>query len=139
MFSETFILTNRDDDARRAQESILSAVEELQYDPSSCFAIRLALEEAISNAFRHGNKDDPEKTVCLVCDIGADQVVLDVEDQGPGFNPGAVPDPTEEENLEIPCGRGIVLMRSFMTEVSFQPPGNRVRMIFRRPDASAAG
>ena len=133
MIKRTFILTDAGDETRSAQESVLAAVESQSYDASSCFAIRLALEEALANAFKHGNKNVPGKSVHLVCQIGPDEVVLEVEDEGHGFDPCAVPDPTEEENLEIPCGRGIVLMRSFMTDVSFSPSGNRVRLTFVRP------
>jgi len=58
--------------------------------------------------------------------------VIDVEDVGEGFDPDSVPDPTEQENLEIPSGRGIVLMKSFMSHIEYEPPGNRVRMTFKR-------
>ncbi len=55
-----------------------------------------------------------------------------VQDEGVGFDPAAVPDPTRPENVDIPSGRGIMLMRAYMTEVEFDPPGNRVRMTYRR-------
>ena len=94
-----------------------------------------------ANAFKHGNKNDPDKVVTLECRIDGSTIELHVEDEGAGFDPDSVPDPTELENLEIPSGRGIVLMRSFMSEVSFEPPGNRVRLVFTRPadDTAAAG
>ena len=72
------------------------------------------------------------KVVKLTCEVLADQITIEVEDEGEGFDPGAVPDPTVEENLEIPSGRGIVLMRSFMSEVAYMPPGNRLRMVYVR-------
>ena len=97
----------------------------------------MALEEAISNAVKHGNRGDPEKIVRLECQADRTSVVIRIEDEGEGFDPGAVPDPTDEENLEIPSGRGIVLMRSFMSEVAYEPPGNRVLMRFERPDGDA--
>jgi serine/threonine-protein kinase RsbW len=140
-FIQRFVLTSTGDDSRRAQDSLLEAIEQRQYDASCCFAIRLALEEALSNAFKHGNKNDPSKVVTVSCRIDRSRIEIDVEDEGDGFDPKAVPDPTEEENLEIPSGRGIVLMQSFMSEVSYEPPGNRVRMVFDRAagDAAAAG
>jgi serine/threonine-protein kinase RsbW len=58
---------------------------------------------------------------------------VEIEDRGPGFDPGAVPDPTLEQNLEIPSGRGLMLMRAYMTSVTFNPAGNRVRLLYRRP------
>jgi serine/threonine-protein kinase RsbW len=51
-----------------------------------------------------------------------------IADQGPGFNPSDVPDPVAFENLERPCGRGLLLMRHYMTDVVFDPPGNCVVM-----------
>ena len=135
MFSQRFILSNAEDDAREAQASVLAAIEERAFDPSSCFAVRLALEEAVSNAFKHGNKNDPKKVVRVACEIDQDTIVIEIEDEGVGFDPDSVPDPTEHENLEIPSGRGIVLMKSFMSDVAYVPPGNCVRMTFKRqPD-----
>ncbi len=132
-FSSTFVLSNRRDDIEQAEEAMLQAVERLQYDRASLFAVRLALEEALSNAFKHGNKQDENKTVRLDCTIDSDAIVIDVQDQGDGFDPDCIPDPTENENVEIPCGRGLKLMRAFMTEVHIYPPGNRVRMKYIRP------
>ena len=69
----------------------------------------------------------------MICHVAADSIEIDIEDQGAGFDPETIPDPTAEENIEIPAGRGIVLMKSFMTDVTFHPPGNRVFMRFNRP------
>ena len=122
--------------AREAQDELLSAVEP-HYDQTSCFAIRLAVEEALSNAFKHGNQGDPDKQVRLDFSVDASKVEIEVEDEGSGFDPRHVPDPTEVENLQIPSGRGIVLMRSFMTNVSFNESGNRVRMTFQPSTAQS--
>ena len=65
-----------------------------------------------------------------------DEVVIEVEDQGKGFDPESVPDPAEEENIEIPAGRGIVLMKAFMTEIQYNDKGNAVRMVYRRAPGS---
>ena len=136
--SESFVVRGGlGEESRQAQQSLLDAVERLKFDPSSCFAIRLALEEAISNAVKHGNGNDPKKVVRVQFQADAERVTIEVEDEGDGFDPGAVPDPTQEENLEIPSGRGIVLMKSFMTEITYTPPGNRVRMSFRRGETPA--
>jgi serine/threonine-protein kinase RsbW len=129
-FSGRFVLNNRREDIESAERSLIEAVEQRSYDHSSCFAIRLALEEALSNAFKHGNKNDPNKVVRLECEVDRQVVVIDIQDEGEGFDPGSIPDPTAEENVEIPAGRGLTLMRAFMTEVNIAPPGNRVRMRF---------
>lgn len=136
VYERTFVLVGgRRDEVQSVQREVLEQVEARKFSDPSCFAIRLALEEALSNAFRHGNSGDPSKTVRLECRIEPDSVQLAVEDEGTGFNPGEVPDPTAESRLHLPSGRGIMLMRSFMSEVDFNARGNRVRMVYRRPDS----
>lgn len=108
------------------QERIVSRLESLEYSMRDVFGVRLALEEALVNAIKHGNGLDPDKTVRVNCLIEDDLLRVEIEDQGPGFNMSDVPDPTAEENLERPCGRGIMLIRSFMTSVEYNAKGNRV-------------
>jgi serine/threonine-protein kinase RsbW len=127
------VLPNRRDAMERAARDVIEALEAGSYDPTAVFAIRLALEEALTNAFKHGNREDPKKTVTVQCAIEPRRVVIEISDEGPGFDPGTVPDPTAEENIEIPSGRGIVLMQSFMTKVEYLPPGNRVRLVYEKP------
>jgi serine/threonine-protein kinase RsbW len=132
-FMHTFVLSNKREDIEQAERALLQAVEQQKFDTASCFAIRLALEEALSNAFKHGNKNDPGKKVELACRVELNTVEIDIQDEGEGFDPKSVPDPTAEENIEIPAGRGLTLIRAFMTEVEIHPPGNRVRMKYVRP------
>jgi serine/threonine-protein kinase RsbW len=115
--------------ARGLQQQVLQRVRRLGYNDGCAFAIRLALEEALCNAIKHGNGMDRRKVVEVDCDIDADRAVLTVTDQGRGFDPASVPDPTADENLEKPTGRGIMLMRAFMDEVRFTERGNQVRML----------
>ena len=115
-------------------EAILERLESLGYSKASIFAIKLAYEEAITNAFRHGHADLSEDLpVTVDYEIDADSVMIAVEDQGPGYAIDDVPDPTLDENLTIPSGRGLMLMRSYMTEVRHNRAGNRVEMVYRRP------
>ncbi len=132
VLDERFVIRHRKDEVERLERSLLQAVESLGYDDASRFAIRLALEECLNNAFKHGNRGDASKTVTVSCRVDPRAVTIDVEDQGQGFDPHAVPDPTQDENLEIPAGRGLLLMRAYMTDVRIDPPGNRVRMRFER-------
>ncbi|MBX3374500.1 MAG: ATP-binding protein [Phycisphaeraceae bacterium] len=135
-FTESFVIgVGRKEEIRRTLEAVLGEVAARAYDTGACFAIRLALEEALANAIRHGSGNDPSKRVTIECRVDRNEVVISIEDEGPGFDPAAVPDPTTEENLQLPSGRGIMLMRSFMTEIAFSARGNRVRMIYRRPEA----
>lgn len=125
-------MPSRREDMDAATSAVMAALDERGYDKAASFAVRLALEEALTNAVRHGNKEDPSRHVTLQYEIGDAEAVIDVQDEGEGFDPSAVPDPTAAENLDIPSGRGLMLMRSFMADVTIHPPGNRVTLRFRR-------
>jgi len=99
------------------------------YCADAVFAVKLALEEALINAVKHGNRDDPAKTVTIEYDVDAREVRIAVTDEGEGFRPADVPDPTADENLECPTGRGIMLMRAYMDRVDYNRQGNSVRMV----------
>lgn len=132
-YEGTFSLPGRRDVFAEVERRILEEIERRDYPPTAAFAIRLALEEAVSNAIAHGNAEDPKKFVEVRIDVSPDQVVIEVQDEGEGFDPTTVPDPTADENIDIPSGRGLMLIRSFMTSVEIPPPGNRIRMTYRRP------
>jgi serine/threonine-protein kinase RsbW len=125
----------RREDLERVQQRILAVLDEWGYDQHARFAVRAAVEEALSNALFHGNGNDPAKRLVIEYEAGPSAVAIEVVDEGAGFDPEAVPDPTRPENVDIPSGRGILLMRAYMTEVEFHPPGNRVRMTYRRRPA----
>jgi serine/threonine-protein kinase RsbW len=110
------------------QERIVGLLEQRGYPIRDVFSVRLALEEALVNAIKHGNGLDPAKSVRVHCDVGQDRVYVEIEDEGPGFVPDEVPDPTLDENIERPSGRGLMLIRSFMTSVEFNERGNLIRM-----------
>jgi serine/threonine-protein kinase RsbW len=92
------------------------------------FGIRLALEEAVVNAIRHGNALDANKHVRVECRSTAEKIWVKIADQGPGFDPAAVPDCTDDEHICCPNGRGIMLMRNFMSRVEYNAKGNVVEM-----------
>ena len=99
------------------------------------FGIDMAIREAVTNAVLHGNREDENKTVDIVLKSSPDAVEISVHDQGPGFNPEDVPDPTAQENILKTSGRGIFFMRTFMDEVDWliRPEGGTtVRMLKRR-------
>lgn len=130
-------LVNTRADIERAEVALGLALEKFRYADAARFAVRLALEEALVNAFRHGHKNLPANTpVRFGYTVGPDEVVMDIEDKGPGFDPGKVKDPTLEENLEVPTGRGLLLMRAYMARVEYLGKGNRVRMVFRPKPAA---
>ena len=103
-------------------------LESLGFPERDLFGVRLALEEALVNAIKHGNRMDPEKQVHVNCQVHGDRVRIVIEDEGTGFDVNDVPDPTSEENLDKPGGRGIMLMRAFMSRIEYNDIGNRLLM-----------
>ncbi len=118
------------------QDRILAEVARHSFSPQSYFAIKLALEEGLVNAIKHGNRHDKSKNVHVEYKVTAKQLEVTIEDQGPGFHRNGVPDPTLEENIEKCSGRGILLMEAYMDSVRWSRGGRRVRMIKKNgPDA----
>ena len=97
--------------------------------------IMVAILEAVTNAITHGNKFSPDKSVdiTLVCKDGKFSVT--VKDEGPGFSPNEIPDPTLPENLEKFHGRGVFLMKKLADEITFNEKGNEVTFVFYNIDA----
>ena len=116
-------------EARRVQNEIEEALQANQFTETELFGIKLALEEALVNAIKHGNQMDLQKRVHVAYYISTERFDVRITDEGPGFDPGDVPDPTAPENLERPCGRGLHLIRHFMTEVVFHGRGNTIAML----------
>ena len=114
--------------ARSVQERIEEVLQERHASDRDIFCIKLALEEALVNAIKHGNQMDRTKNVHVSFWVQGDRFECRVSDEGPGFDPGDVPDPTAVENLERPCGRGLMLMRHYMSEVTYSERGNTVSM-----------
>jgi serine/threonine-protein kinase RsbW len=94
--------------------------------------ILIALDEAIVNAIKHGNRNDPQKQVCIVADMSAHSAKFTVKDQGPGFEYDQLPDPTDPSRLLIPSGRGLLLIKHIMDDVQYNDRGNEIRMVKTR-------
>ena len=119
------------------QERIINVLESQSYSDHDLFGVRLALEEALVNAIKHGNGMDPDKQVHIDCRFEVDRVRIVIEDEGGGFDVEAVPDPTSDENLDKPGGRGIMLMRSFMSTIEYNDSGNRLVLEKVRADSGS--
>lgn len=94
---------------------------------------RVGVTEALANAVIYGNESNPEKTVRVEFCLDPRQVEVRVIDEGRGFDPHAVPDPTAPEHIEEPGGRGLFLIRNLMDKLEFNDQGNALRMILARP------
>ena len=120
-------------------DDVVAALAGLGYSPRDCTGVRLALEEAPVNALRHGNGGDPAKQVRVRYHIGPEAVLATVEDEGLGFDPDRMADPTLPENVERPGGRGLLLMRHFMGWVRLPRRGNCVTLCKRALRPSRPG
>lgn len=134
------------------------------YDETERLRLGIALDEALLNAYYHGNleidsslreksqseyfdlasqrsKEPPyrERRIYVDARMTRDEIVYVVRDEGPGFDPHQLPDPTDPNNLDRPCGRGVLLMRTFMDEVTYNESGNQVTLVKRRPRKSDNG
>ncbi|HYT03273.1 MAG TPA: ATP-binding protein [Gemmatimonadales bacterium] len=90
------------------------------------FNLRTALAEALANAIAYGNRQDPSRVVRVRVEVTVGAVHVHVTDEGAGFDPTAVPDPTLPERLEREDGRGLYVLRSLVDHVAFNEKGNSV-------------
>jgi len=119
-------------------EAVANAAAAATHFAQSCgvgeqtaFGIETAVREAVTNAVVHGNKEDEGKTVEVIFNCLEHRVEIEVKDQGEGFDPNGIPDPTTAENILKTSGRGIFLMRAFMDDINWSPRsegGTIVRM-----------
>ena len=105
-------------------DTVMSALQGSEWSSKEQFAINLALEEALVNAVQHGNKSDPKKNVHFSCRLTNMLAKFRVEDEGDGFDPNAVPDPTDDEHILIASGRGVLLIKGFVSRVWWNAKGN---------------
>jgi len=90
--------------------------------------VGVAIREAVANAIKHGNQQDPEKKVGVELALAQSEVLITVRDQGDGFDPSLLADPLAPENLLKPTGRGVFYMRRLMDAVEFRPGGDTIGM-----------
>ncbi|MFC1758583.1 response regulator [Planctomycetota bacterium] len=148
---------------RGAIEAVVSYLQDVlsrlnYFDKAELWQITTALTESFSNAIDHGNleleselrelpgdefqkigiersKQTPyqDRRVFVTMRLSTDEVRYVIQDEGKGFDPSTLPDPTDPENLLKASGRGLLLVRTFMDDVSFNSIGNEITMIKRRP------
>jgi serine/threonine-protein kinase RsbW len=116
----------------RAINHLLELMRVAGFAEKDLFGMRLALEEAIVNAIKHGNRSNPDKQVSIRYQLDEQQIVLEIEDEGSGFDPDGLPDPLSPENLERPGGRGVFLIRHYTTWMQYNEKGNRVTLCKKR-------
>ena len=128
------VLASRFENIEIGERALIDLCSQSGCDGDDRYWLVTALREAVANAIRHGNRQDPSRDVRLDFSIENGEVTIDVMDEGEGFDPSTVPDPTQQTNLLQPSGRGIFYMRQFMTSVEFSRTsggGTAVRMVRR--------
>lgn len=115
---------------------ILEQLEKNGWNDKDMFGIHMAMEEAVMNAIKHGNQRDPSKSVHVEIVLSCTQFYSRVTDEGSGFDPSEVPDPTLDENLEKASGRGLMLMNNFVDVVQYNDAGNSVELTKDKSDDS---
>lgn len=113
---------------RDVQGELMAAVAQHGFDDDASHAIRLALEEALINAIKHGNGGDTSKKVTVDATVTDKVAEFTITDQGKGFDRADVPDPTDEANLEKTSGRGLLLIETYMTDVKYRDKGRTLWM-----------
>ncbi len=124
----TVTIPSTADEVQKIQNRIQTFLKRHHFSQDELFAIRLALEEALVNALRHGNHMDSSNYIRITWRTTKKLFEASIEDEGEGFDQTAVPDPTADTNLEKSTGRGLLLMRYYMDEVEFNEKGNSVTM-----------
>lgn len=115
--------------SREIQKQIVDEAVKAGFNSQCTFAIKLALEEAMINAIKHGNHLDPSKSINIAYRVDSERAEIIIEDEGSGFDRRCVPDPTADENIEKCSGRGILLIEAYMNSVTYECGGRRVRLI----------
>lgn len=121
-------IPSRPQAAEQIIEALLTQLEVEHWESQEVFGVHLAIEEALVNAITHGNKEDPTKSVRVLVQTNPHQLRVEIVDEGAGFIPASVPDPTSPERLNKPHGRGLMLMHSYMTHVEYRGRGNELVM-----------
>lgn len=116
------------DCGRDLLEEILQNLSTAGWSDKHVFGIHLSMEEALVNAIKHGNKYNADKNVRVKVGISPALFRAEIEDEGEGFAPEKLPDPTSPEFIDRPNGRGVMLMRNFMSKVEYNNRGNTVFM-----------
>lgn len=116
------------------QAVLEDSLSRLALDDDSRYWIGIAVREAVANAIKHGNKQDPKKQVSIDLTVAHGLLTIQINDEGEGFDPSEVADPLEPDNLLKPSGRGIFYMKRFMDDIqySFGPTGGTMVTLLKK-------
>ena len=127
---ETLVLESEMNSISQVEKLIDAQAQMLNIDDEVYGKYMLSVVECVNNAIVHGSKMEKNKKVTMHYHISNTTIEVTVSDEGEGFDPDSLPDPTAEENLERDCGRGIFLMRHLSDELEFANNGRTITMKF---------
>jgi serine phosphatase RsbU (regulator of sigma subunit)/anti-sigma regulatory factor (Ser/Thr protein kinase) len=130
---KTIIIPSLPRELTHVENAILPVLENKGYGERAIFSVKLALEEAVINAIKHGNELDDTKKVTISFSIDDNRAVITVGDEGAGFDPNDVPDPTDEAGLLATSGRGLALIKAYMDDAHHNDVGNEITMTMYAP------
>jgi len=115
------------------EEFVNYFAKDIGIDEDKMNGLMLSVTEATTNAIIHANKSDPSKKVTIDVIVDKDYLTVKVKDEGKGFDPSKVPDPTAPENLLKDSGRGVYLMRVYMDDLKYNvtPTGTETILILK--------
>ena len=128
----TFSIPSRIEEIGRALEEVNTYIERKGYGGGKYRRLIGALYEAIANAIIHGNKEDERKRVRVICSDDEERFQVRVTDEGNGFDPSSLSNPCSPENITKPSGRGILIMKNFVDELSFNEKGNETTLTIKK-------
>ncbi len=106
-------------------------VTRLNIDPNLYPNILISLTEAVNNAMSHGNRFDEQKQILISCRKRGHQIRVIISDEGSGFDPVNIPDPTNADHIEVEGGRGVFLMKQLTDEINFLDHGRTVELMWK--------
>jgi len=115
---------------RIVENSVDDITGEIGISYNSYGKILISLLEAVNNAIIHGNNSSPDKSVDISISYKKPKLIIKIKDEGSGFSPDKVPDPTKPENIEEANGRGVFIMSKLADEIKYSRKGNCVTMVF---------
>ncbi|MGQ9504189.1 MAG: ATP-binding protein [Thermogutta sp.] len=127
-WEEHFAIASTCEEVSHTIEAILMRLRQNGWHEDDCFAVHVALQESLSNAIKHGNRYDPMRRVFISYRLTQEEIEISVRDEGSGFDPSKVPDPTLPGNIDLPSGRGLKLISGFMDQVEFHDAGRQIVM-----------
>jgi len=130
--SRQFLISGSNEHVLQLANSLLELYHSLGLTEKQISALKLALDEALTNAIVHGHGGDRTKLIRVDCEWNPAEVSIIVADNGPGFNCTKVPNPTSGCNLLKECGRGLYIISAIMARMSFNDKGNEIRMTLSR-------